>query len=533
MANRPGTPNHEAEISQHLPLYTAAQMRRTDAAAIRGLGIPGAVLMERAGMAVAEFLLEHYCAHHRFVVLAGGGNNGGDGFVAARYLREAGADVRVYATAPARGYRGDALVNLKVLARMGFKVNHSPSATTLRRALQSDCVIVDAVFGTGFAGGPRGKAAEFITAGASAGKRGIPVVAVDIASGVDASTGEAAAHTLAADATVTFHAPKLGHFVAPGSYFSGEVILADIGIPEMAAAPADHFLTGPDLVYDLLPQKMEYDHKFSVGRVLVAGGSTGLTGAACMAAGAALKSGAGVVTAAVPASLNPVFESKLTEVMTAPLADTGTGHLAASALDALLGAAGAADSVALGPGLGREPESARLALAFLASAKTPVVLDADGLNALAGRLGMLKKRQAPTVLTPHAGELGRLLGVAAGEVEARRLAHAKAAARKAGCVVVLKGSATITTDGRVTMVNPTGNPGLATAGSGDVLTGVIASLLARGLGPLDAAAAGAFLHGRAADLAAGDRGMDNLVATDLIDYLPLAYAGLLAGEANE
>ncbi|MEK7816821.1 MAG: NAD(P)H-hydrate dehydratase [Actinomycetota bacterium] len=515
-------------------LYTAAQMRRTDDAAIRGLGIPGMVLMERAGMAVAEFLLEHYCAHHCFAVLAGKGNNGGDGIVAARHLLEAGAEVRVFAAGTARQYRGEALANLKVLDKLGLKTGHNPSAAALRRALAGDCVIVDAVFGTGFAGEPRGKAAEFITiANSSARRQGTPVVAVDIASGVDASTGEAAKKTMAADATVSFHAPKLGPFVAPGSYYSGEVFLSDIGIPESVSVPADHFLTAPDLVSNLLPIKMEYDNKFSCGRVLVVGGSTGLTGAPCMAAEAALRAGAGVVTAAIPESLNPVFEQKLLEVMTLTLPDTGSGSLSAAAIDAVLDAAARADCLALGPGLGRDPESAWLAVELLAGSETPAVLDADGLNALEGKLGVLKKRRAPTVLTPHAGELGRLLKIPSGDVESRRLYHAKSAARKAGCVVVLKGSSTIATDGQTTMVNPTGNPGLATAGTGDVLAGVIASLLARGIKPLDGAAAGAFLHGSAADLAAEDLGMDNLIASDLIDYLPLAYAGLLEPETAE
>ncbi|MFA5808968.1 MAG: NAD(P)H-hydrate epimerase, partial [Thermoleophilia bacterium] len=210
---------NEVIASHFLPVYTAGQMRRTDAAAIRGLGIPGTVLMERAGMAVAEHLLEHFCEHHCFVVLAGKGNNGGDGFVAARHLIEAGADVQVLAVAPPREYRGDALVNLKILGKMGLEVIHAPGTAALKRALSTDCIIVDAIFGTGFSDEPRGKAAEFIRIARSASEnQGLPVVAVDIASGVDASTGVAAATTLPANTTVTFHVPKVGHFVAPGSY---------------------------------------------------------------------------------------------------------------------------------------------------------------------------------------------------------------------------------------------------------------------------------------------------------------------------
>ena len=518
---------NEVIASHFLPVYTAGQMRRTDAAAIRGLGIPGTVLMERAGMAVAEHLLEHFCEHHCFVVLAGKGNNGGDGFVAARHLIEAGADVQVLAVAPPREYRGDALVNLKILGKMGLEVIHAPGTAALKRALSTDCIIVDAIFGTGFSDEPRGKAAEFIRIARSASEnQGLPVVAVDIASGVDASTGVAAATTLPANTTVTFHVPKVGHFVAPGSYYTGDLILADIGIPESCSVSADHFLIDPDVLAAIVPPKMDYDHKFSVGRVLVAGGSTGLSGAACMAAESALRAGAGVVTAAVPASLNHVFEGNLLEVMTLPLADNGAGRLATAGLEKLLDASESVDCIALGPGLGRDPGSASLAVKFMAACEKPVVLDADGLNAFAGKAGALKKRRSATVLTPHAGELASLLDVPTAEVTAGRLGHARATARKTGAVVVLKGSSTIITDGKTTLLNPTGNPGLATAGSGDVLTGVIASLLAKGLDPLIAAGAGVFLHGLAADMAADDLGKDNLIASDLIEYLPLAFASL-------
>ncbi len=519
-----------AGLSDFPPLFTAAQMRRADSAAIKGLGIPGLVLMERAGMAVAEYLLENYCEDHCFVVIAGKGNNGGDGFVCARHLHQAGAGVRVLAAAPASQYDGDALVNLKILGRLGVKVDHAPAAATLRRALATDCVAVDAIFGTGFAGEPRGKSAEFIrVASEMAERHGIPVVAVDIASGVDASSGEAAA-CLPADATVTFHTPKVGHFVAPGGYFSGDLILADIGIPAECDAPGDHFLADPGPLAGLMPAKMQFDHKFSAGRVLVAGGSAGLTGAACMASEAALRAGAGVVTAAVPASLNPVFEQNLLEVMTMPLEDGGAGRLPESCLDDLLEAARSFDCAAVGPGMGRSQEAAALARGFLPRAEVPLVIDADALNAIAGRLSLLKSRTAATVLTPHAGELGRLLGVAATEVAARRLAHARVAAKKSGAVVVLKGSGTIITDGRSTFINPTGNPGLATAGAGDVLTGLIAALLAKGMEPLLAAAAGVYLHGAAADLAAEDLEQNNLISSDLIDYLPLAFADLYREE---
>ena len=512
---------------EQLPLYTAEQMRRADAVAIRQLSIPGAVLMERAGMAVAEFILEQFGGDEPFVVLAGKGNNGGDGFVVARHLFHAGADVRVLAVAPAAQYRGDALTNLRIIKKMGVPVMHAPEGAALRRELAGECVIVDAVFGTGFSGEPHGPAARVITEAArSAAERHNPVVAVDIASGVDASTGEMAGVCLPADATVTFHMPKVGHFVAPGGYFCGDLILADIGIPEDAGPEPDHFLTDAAAVAEAIPPKIEPDNKFSAGRVLVAGGSTGLTGAACMAAESALRAGAGVVTCAIPATLNSIFEQKLLEVMTLPAADTGDGYLALEALGPILEAAERCDCLALGPGLGRRPEGAALAAALLERCEAPVVLDADGLNAMAGKLARLKRRTAPTVITPHEGELARLLGANPDDVAARRLFYARQAAKKSGAVVVLKGAATIITDGDWVVVNPTGNPGLATAGAGDVLTGAIAALIARGMEPFEAAVAGAYVHGAAADLAAADLFQDSLIASDLIDYLPLALAAL-------
>ncbi|MHB0866280.1 MAG: NAD(P)H-hydrate dehydratase [Thermoleophilia bacterium] len=518
------------------PLYTAAQMRQADAAAIGVTGIPGAVLMERAGLGAAEFILEHFCAHHCFIILAGKGNNGGDGFVVARHLLDSGASVRVFAAGAPGQYRGDAGANLKILEKMGGEVSHKPARAALNRALTSDCVIVDAIFGTGFSGEPRATEAQFIEAAALAAERfGNPVVALDIASGVDASTGEISRLTLPADATVTFHGAKVGHFVEPGSYFCGDLMLVDIGIPAGAGIVPDHFLTQGGTVAELIPPKMEYDNKFSVGRVLLAGGSTGLTGAACLAAEAALRAGAGVVTTAIPATLNPIFEQKLLEVMTLPVADTGDGHLHDGALAALLDAATAADCLALGPGLGRQTASATLVKKLLTRASVPMVLDADGLHALNGKPGLLKKRPAATVLTPHLGELGRLLGLPADEIAAHRLKYAKLAAKRTGAIMVLKGSATIITDGSQTFINDSGNPGLATAGAGDVLTGVIAALLAKGIDPLEAAAAGVFLHGAAADLAAADANPDNLIASDLIEYLPLAFAGLYGdpGESRE
>jgi NAD(P)H-hydrate epimerase len=278
---------------------------------------------------------------------------------------------------------------------------------------------------------------------------------------------------------------------------------------------------------------MDLDYKFSVGRVLIAGGSRGLTGAACLASESALRSGAGVVTAAVPANLNEIFEQRLLEVMTLPVADDDSGHFTSTSLEELFAAAEVFDAVAVGPGLGRDSDCTDMIADFVKKADVPMVIDADGINAFTGKPGALKRRTTPTVLTPHAGELARLTGSSPTAVTNERLAAAKSAARKTGAVILLKGSSTIITDGATTLVNPSGNPGLATAGSGDVLTGIIATLMAKGLSPLDAASGGALIHGMAADAAAAAISIDNLIASDLIEYLPQAFAKLEGEEDIE
>lgn len=384
-------------------------------------------------------------------------------------------------------------------------------------------MIVDALLGTGFAGEPREPVAGAIAAIDAAG---IPVVAADVPSGVDASTGEVASIAIRATATATFHAAKPGLWINPGKGHAGRVEVSEIGIPDGAPAvkDVDVGLIGDD-VLTRVPVRGADATKFSAGAVLVIGGSVGLTGAPCLAAEGAARAGAGYVKALVPASLHEIFEAKLTEVMTVGLTDDA-GALIEAALDAAIERAERADAVVLGPGLGRDPRSLALARALAAGLGVPIVLDADGLNAHAGGLGELTARQAPTVLTPHAGELARLLEVESADVGARRLHHAREAARRSGAVVVLKGDDTLVVEpGGGVAVSRGGAPALATAGSGDVLAGVIGALLAKGLGPFAAAAAGVHAHVRAGRAAADDLGSaDGVVAGDLPPRLPAALA---------
>jgi hydroxyethylthiazole kinase-like uncharacterized protein yjeF len=493
------------------PLPDAAQQRALDEWAIGELGIAGVELMERAGSGLAELVLQR-ASEGPVTVVCGKGNNGGDGFVAARSLREEGLEVRVLALAPADEYRGDAKANLD-------RLPGAPPEPFAPEQLRGAAAIVDAILGTGFAGAPREPAAGAIDAINTAGAA--TVIACDVPSGVNGSTGEIEGTAVRADATATFHAGKPGLWIAPGKAHAGEVTVVDIGIPAGGPARPDIGLISP-AVLDGIPRRGRESTKFAAGSVLVCGGSTGLTGAPCMAAESAMRAGAGYVTALVPGSLNAIFEGRLLEVMTVPLPDEG-GSLTTAAAELVSERVARADALVLGPGFGRSPEALELARQIAAAATLPLLLDADGLNAHAGRLEALAGRGAPTVLTPHAGELGRLLETDSASVSARRLQSAREAARRAQAVVVLKGDDTLVAhpDGRVA-VSRGGAAALATAGTGDVLSGVIGAFLAKGMDPLHAACAGVFVHAAAGRLAGAQVGAEGVIASDVIERLPAA-----------
>jgi ADP-dependent NAD(P)H-hydrate dehydratase / NAD(P)H-hydrate epimerase len=444
------------------PLYTATEMR---AAEERYPGFPATApeLMERAGRAVADEVLLAYPTAHRIAVVCGGGSNGGDGRIAARILREAGRDA---------------------------VVTDDPAAADL---------VVDALFGTGFSGPPRAGAAETI---ARINAAGCPVVSVDLPSGVDASTGEVAGAVVQADLTVTCHGGKVGLAVAPGRFHVGRVIVADIGLEHASTAAR----LGDASLLEAVPLRGVRDSKYTAGQVVVVGGSEGMTGAAVLTARAVLRGDAGYVTLCVPRSCLSVAEVLALEPVT-------VGFDPGEALAVVRKAAAGAGAIAIGPGLGRSPEARELVRAVLAAVDLPVVVDADALFDFD-----TVSRTAPTVLTPHAGELARLLGQERSWVDAHRLAAARLGAERFGAVVLLKGPDTIVADpaGNV-VVCDAGPPALATAGTGDVLTGVVAAFLAKGLGPVDAAAAAAIAHGLAARAVAHQAG---LIASDVVEALP-------------
>jgi NAD(P)H-hydrate epimerase len=489
------------------PLYDAEGMRAVDAWAIEEMGIPSLALMEAAGRAVAEAVGE-LAPEGPVRVLCGKGNNAGDGLVAARYLAEAGFEVEALLLWPAEELSGDAAANLD-----RFAAEHVSGEIGPR--LAGSGAIVDAIFGTGFSGEPREPALAAIEAIAACGAR---VVACDIASGVDASSGEVAGAAVDADVTVSFHAAKLGHRVAPGKGRTGELRVAPIGIP--AGAPGEPLAgTIDSVVLELPPRRGPGSTKFSSGQVTVAGASRGLTGAVQMSSRAAIRAGAGYATVAVPADLETIFEQGQPEVMSVGCPG-GDGCLAPASAKSLLRAFERAAAGVLGPGMGRDPGSVELAREVLSAIDAPLVLDADGLNAFAEELGRIAAREAPTVLTPHAGELGRLLGRSSEEVTRHRLASAREAARAADAVVVLKGDDTIVTDGERVAVNSLAAPALATAGTGDVLSGIVAAMLARGLEPFAAACAAVLTHARAGrDAATRIGAAESVIATDVIDSI--------------
>ncbi|MGH2933002.1 MAG: NAD(P)H-hydrate dehydratase [Gaiellaceae bacterium] len=450
-------------MSDFEPLYTTEEMKAAEAA------YPGTVeeLMERAGSAVAEAALEQYAEARRWTVVCGGGANGGDGRIAARELERAGREVRV--------------VDARGESDLG-----EPDA------------IVDALFGTGFSGAPRPDAAALIER-----INAVPatVVAVDLPSGVDASTGEVAGAVVDADVTVTFHGRKLGVVVAPGRFHAGEVRVADIGLEPVATGAR---LVRPSLL-DSVPRRSEHDNKYTAGHVLVVGGSPGLTGAPSLTAMAALRADAGYVTLVAPESTLPVFEQRLLEVVKRPLPDD-LGELAAKA-----------SALAIGPGLGRDDRTRSLVRRALAELALPAVVDADALHGLEPA-----DWPAPRVLTPHEGELGRLLDRPSAEIAAHRVAAVREAAERFGCVVLLKGPDTlVAAPGRGLLVSSLGLPSLATAGTGDVLTGIVGAFLAKGMDAQVAAAAAAAAQ-QLASVAAEQRA--GLVASDLIDALPRVLA---------
>lgn len=507
-----------------MKLLTAEQMRETDRRTIEEIGIPGPVLMECAGRGVVEALERRFgqLAPGPVAILCGKGNNGGDGFVVARHLRERGWRVVTVVLAAQATLSGDARLNLDILAKLDAELIFAPDLASFeaaQRHLADATLIVDALLGTGLATPVTGLFAQAI---AWINERAVPVVAVDIPSGLDATSGRILGCAVAADLTVTFAAPKLGQVVYPGVAQCGVLETVDIGIPRaILASEACGTLLDADEVATLLPPRPVDGHKGTFGHLLVVAGSTGKIGAAAMSANAALRTGAGLVTAATPHTAQATLAIKLTEAMTEPLAEV-EGGIALAAYPVLQHLWQGKSALALGPGLGQTVETGELIRQVVRDCPLPLVLDADGLNALAGNCAFLQERPcATTILTPHPGEMARLSGCTIAAIEADRVGAARRFAETFGVVLVLKGARTVIAapDGGI-CVNPTGHAGMASGGTGDVLTGIIGGLLAQGTTPFAAACAGVWLHGRAGDRLRCRYGDAGLIATDLVAEIP-------------
>ncbi len=512
-----------------MKIADAKTVRAIDAKAMRAFGIRGLVLMENAGRGVAEAVKRELCAlgcvKGRVSIITGKGNNGGDGFVAARHLLNSGVRAQVFSLCRVDALKGDARANAEVWKRMGGRTVPILGAASLKRhseELRRSCVVVDAVFGTGLATEVKGFYADVI--GFINGLKRAVVVSVDVPSGIDASTGAVHGCAVKADVTATMAMPKTGLCQYPGRSYAGRVEVVDIGVPCSLVEDESimwSLAEDADVSRVLVPRDAD-SHKGTYGHLVVIAGSPGKTGAAAMAGMGAMRVGTGLATIALPEGLNAVVEEKTIEVMTFPLPESNNGTLDSTSFPRLKALLRGKSAVVFGPGLGTGAGVFELLEMLVKETRLPMVIDADGLNCLAGRPEAVKKAKGGMVLTPHPGEMARLLGSSIAEVQADRIGSARSLSDRSGAVVVFKGAATVVAapDGRVS-INPTGNAGLATAGTGDVLAGMIGGLLAQGLAPFDAAVAAVYVHGRAADeLRDANGGGAGMVATDLLAVIP-------------
>lgn len=508
-------------------LVTAAEMREMDRKTIEEVHIPGLLLMEHAGMSVAERAVEMLQENggKRIAVVCGKGNNGGDGFVAGRLLFEQGFEVTLYLCDQIKSVRGDAAVNLKAAKGVGLEIVAIKSEKQFARIGQSD-LIIDALLGTGITGEVTGFLADVIN---FINQSDIPVLSVDLPSGLHCDSGQFEGACIEAVATVTFAELKRGLVIPPGRDLAGIVDITNIGIPEAVSQSVGvktWLLESNDCI-SRLPARPASAHKGDFGKVVVLAGSRGLTGAATLASMAALKAGCGLVVLGCPAGLNCILENKLTECMTHPLPETEKGSLALSGEVEIHHLLSWADILAIGPGLSQVAETQALIRKTVIECSLPIVLDADGLNAFAGHAELFTECKAPLILTPHPGELARLINQNIREIESDPIEIARKWAQEWQCVLVLKGSPTVIghPDGHV-YVNSTGNSGMATAGSGDVLTGIIAGLLAQGCSIQDASICGVYLHGMSGDLILETGSGRAMIAGDILNHIAAAFQQL-------
>ena len=509
-----------------MKVVTAQEMRQIDQQTIEQIGIPGAVLMEHAGSAVVRIIRERNPECRRIAVVVGKGNNGGDGLVVARQLAHSGQPIQIFLVSPPEGFAGDALTNLQIAQNLDLPITMMLSENELKgvkNQITACDLIVDSIFGTGLRGGVHGFIGDVI---ACINETGKPVVAIDLPSGLSADTGIAEGACIQATYTVSMGLPKRGNLIHPGGTLTGELEVADIGFPPRIIDAQDIQInwTQPSDATQLLPPRPTHSHKGTYGRVFVVAASTGMTGAAALTSAGALRVGAGLVTLGTPKSLNPILEVKLTEVMTLPLPETTEGSLALEAKSHIIEAVERTKSVlAIGPGLSQHPETVELVHSLVRESDTPTVIDADGINALSKSKEILSSLSPQTVLTPHPGEMARLIGETVETLERDRIGIAQRFAQAHDITLVLKGAPTVIARGNGEVwINSTGNAGMATGGMGDILTGLIAGLMAQKVSAFDAAVLGVYLHGLAGDITAESIGMHGLMAGDVLNNVPKA-----------
>lgn len=515
-----------------MKVVTPKQMNEIDNITINRLGIPGIVLMENAAIKVVDEIIKYLgeVLNKEILVFAGKGNNGGDAFAVARHLYNKGARVSVYITAEKKEISGDSRINLDIIEKMGIENSElceKIEVASLSDKLRQCDIIVDGIMGTGLKGNLKGIVKELVEALNRSKKT---IISIDIPTGVNGETGEMSEVCIKAAGTVTFGLPKIGLMIHPGCEYTGKLIIADIGLPQSVIDKLDvrTNVIDSDFVSGLIPERQSESNKGDYGRVFIISGSVGMTGAGCLAAGAALRTGAGLVYIGVPSILTSIYDAALIESITIPLEDNNTGYLTKNCMSQINEKIERSSVVAVGPGLSGKDDIMEIVKNIIDNSDKPVIMDADALNALSKDVSALKNLKTEAVVTPHPGEMSRLAGISIEDVQNNRMKVAAEFAQKWKVITVLKGSRTIIALPDGTMyINTTGNSGMATAGSGDVLTGIIAGLIGQGVKPSDAAVAGVYIHGLAGDYAAEIKGEHGVIAGDLIEELPKVIKGLI------
>lgn len=515
-----------------MKIANPVQMNAMDVSSINEYGIPGILLMENAAMAVvSEAVSMMESAANTITAVAGRGNNGGDAFAAARLLHCRGVDVKVYITGMKDGISGDALFNMTLLEKIGipvFEITEDKDLEMLTDDMNKSQLILDGIFGTGLSREVSGLSAKVIDSMNASSK---PILAIDIPSGIDGANGSIRGTCIKADTTVTFCMPKTGLVVNPGCEFTGRLVVAQIGTPPgvIDKQNIQTELIDARHVSRLIPVRRSESNKGDYGRALIVTGSTGMIGCGCLCSMAALRCGAGLVYTGVPGSLAGIYGASAAEPVVLPLEDGGSGCLSVKSVGQILRHMERMDVAAIGPGLTASDEVRQVVEQIIENSRVPLVLDADALNVLSGNPMILKKLNTEAVITPHPGEMARLTGLIIADIQKDRIGTAARFAAEYGVTVVLKGNRTVIAipDGRI-YINPTGNAGMATAGAGDILAGMIAGLVAQGVPVCDAAVAGVYLHGLAGDKAASYMGKHGMVAGDILLYVPHIMKELLS-----